>query len=188
VPSAREIRKKLREREDEERRRREDAVVAVGDAGAIALKAREDNDAALRAAFEAALRTRDSDRVTKLRAEFDAALADDPRVIAAERDAGRAVLAAAAFRVGQVELAELTELRVEDLRRWTQMARQAEHSSPPASESAEDRPTGGTRRHADRVERAVTGFAVVASPERDGEQHGEQTGAADSGEVDAAAG
>lgn len=176
VASAREIRARLRKKADDERKKREDAVVAVGDAGLAALKAREDNNTALRAAFETALRTRDGERVAKLRTEFEAALTDDPAVLAAELAAGRAVLAAAEFKVTQVELAELTELRVEDLRAWTQAARHAEQGSAPSA-SQGSAPS-------DEPVRPVTGYAVVAEARRGQDE----TGAGPRDEVDAAAG
>jgi hypothetical protein len=161
VPSAREIRAKLRKKEDDERRKREDAVVTVAEAAATAVKARADNDAALRETFEAALKTgEDTARAAALRKTFEAALADSPQVVEAERAAGRAVIAAAAFKVTQVELAELTEQRVEDLRRWAQLAKQAE----PGSDSARAGEESGRESPARPV---ATGFAVVSQPEPD---------------------
>ncbi|WP_394622437.1 hypothetical protein JNUCC0626_49765 (plasmid) [Lentzea sp. JNUCC 0626] len=159
MPSAREIRAKLRKKEADERRKREDAVVTAAEAAATAVKARADNDAALREAFEAALKTGgDSARAATLRETFEAALADSPQVVEAERAAGRAVIAATAFKVTQVELAELTEQRVEDLRRWAQMAKQDEPGSGPA--------VGGEESGQKSPARPVaTGFAVVSQPE-----------------------
>lgn len=159
MPSAREIRAKLRKKEADERRKREDAVVTAAEAAATAVKTRADNDAALREAFEAALKTGgDSARAATLRETFEAALADSPQVVEAERAAGRAVIAAAAFKVTQVELAELTEQRVEDLRRWAQMAKQDEPDGGPAA--------GGEESGQKSLARPVaTGFAVVSQPE-----------------------
>lgn len=176
MASAREIRARLRKQADDERRKREDAVVAVGDAGKAALKAREDHNAALRTAFETALRTRDAERVAKLRAGFESALTDDPAVLAAELAAGRAVLAAAEFKVTQAGLAELTELRVEDLRVWTQVARQAEQGAEPAGDQGSA--------SADEPVRPATGYAVVADARPGQDEHG--VGTRD--EVDATAG
>jgi len=161
VPSAREIRAKLRKKEADERRKREDAVVTAAEAAAAAVKARADNDAVLREAFEAALKTgEDTARAATLRETFEAALADSPQVVEAERAAGRAVIAAAAFKVTQVELAELTEQRVEDLRRWAQMAKLAEpdSDSAPGGEESGQKPSGRP---------VATGFAVVSQPEAD---------------------
>lgn len=163
MPSAREIRTRLRRNEDTERRKREDAVVAVGDAAAAALKARADNDAALREPFEAALKTRDDDgRVAKLREAFEAALADSPSVFEAELVAGRAVHHAATFKVTQIALAELTEQRVEDLRRWAQMAKQGQPGTAPSAPLPPGARSGEAA--AESSARPVTGFAVVSQP------------------------
>ncbi|RLK58436.1 hypothetical protein [Actinokineospora cianjurensis] len=161
MPSAREIRTKLRRREADERRKREDAVVTAAEAAATAVKTRADNDAALREAFEAALKSgEDTARVATLRETFEAALADNPQVVEAERAAGRAVIAATAFKVTQVELVELTEQRVEDLRRWAQMAKLAE----PVGASLSGGEDSGRKSPARPV---ASGFAVVSHPVRD---------------------
>lgn len=158
--SARDIRARLRQRDQDERRKREEAVVAVGVAAAAAVKSRADNDAALRAAFEAALKTREAEaRAGKLREAFEAALAGSPQVVEAEVAAGLAVIAAAEFKVTQGQLAELTGHRVEDLRRWTQLARRA----APAGATAG---SGGGQGGAERSSvKPATGFAVVAATE-----------------------
>lgn len=136
MATARQIRAKLRKDEADESRRREEAAVAVGKAAEIAVKARADNDAALRKVFEAALKPgADEERAATLRKLLDAALAESPQVIEAETAAGRAVLAAGALKVPQTKLAEVTEQRVEVLRRWTQLVPQDKAS--PSAESAD---------------------------------------------------
>lgn len=168
MASAREIRAQLRRKEADELRRREDAVVAAYAAAVAAVRTRSDNDTALRETFEAALKSRtDPARAAALRTAFDAALADSPQVVESELAAGRAVLDALAFRVTQTELADLTGQRVEDLRRWSQMAKQAELKASAGTSSA---------RHDGRDDasgqgspaRPTTGFAVVARPAPDG--------------------
>jgi hypothetical protein len=162
VPSAREIRSKLKRDEDDERKRRTDAVLAVAEAAATAVKARAANDAALRETFESALKVRgdDAERVRALRASFESALGDAPEVIAAELAAGQAVNAAMSQKVTQVKLAELTEQRVEDLRRWAQAAKQ-DGASPPVKPSAGRAAQAGP----EGEDRPVTGYAVVAAPD-----------------------
>ncbi|WP_284741816.1 hypothetical protein [Amycolatopsis sp. RTGN1] len=141
MASAREVRAKLRKKAADERRLQEDAAVAVSEAAKIAVKARTDNDAALRKVFEAALKPgADEERAAKLRELLDAALAESPQVIEAEIAAGRAVLAAGVLKVPQTELAEVTEQRVEVLRRWTQLVPQ--DKANPAVSTAE--PGAGT--------------------------------------------
>ncbi|CRK56986.1 hypothetical protein [Alloactinosynnema sp. L-07] len=152
MASAREIRARLRKKDDDDRRRREDAVVAVGHAAAAAAGARSANDAVLREKVEAALRVPEGDaRAPRLREVFEAALADSPSVVRAELAAGRAVLAAEAMRVTRVELAELTEVRVEDLRFWAQMAR-SEAGAAAAFVASEGQVAAG---------KPVAGYSVV---------------------------
>lgn len=158
--SARDIRAKLRRQDEAERRKREDAVVAVGEAAAAAVKARADNDAALRTVFEAALKPHASEgRAGQLRKAFEEALAESPEVLETEMTAGRAVLAATEFRVTQSQLAEFTAQRVEDLRRWAQLARQAMPQSAEVS--------GAVARDGRGRDVPVSGFAVVASAGED---------------------
>ncbi|WP_157529269.1 hypothetical protein [Nocardia sp. NRRL S-836] len=156
--TAREIRSRLRRQAEAEQQKREDAVVAVGVAAAAAVKRRADNDAALRAVFEAALRTSAADgRVRKLREAFEAALAHTGRVLEAEVAAGRTVLAAAELRITQGQLAEFTGQRVEDLRRWVQLVRRAE-SSEAGSAVGPTRAGGGSEPMSTTP---AAGFAVV---------------------------
>lgn len=158
MPSAREIKSRLDKRDAEARRKRAEAVLAVGVAGGAAVRARERYEAALRVKFEAALRTReDADRAAELRAAFEAALIDTAEVSEADIAAGHAVVDASTLRVSQAELAEVTELRTEDLRRWAQLARQEAHET---TEKDSGREAPG-----DVAARLETGFAVVAAPE-----------------------
>ncbi|SEP53953.1 hypothetical protein [Amycolatopsis saalfeldensis] len=130
MASAREVRARLRKKAADERRQREEAAVLVNEAAAIAVKARADHNAALRKVFEAALKPEvDEERAAMLRELLDAALAGSPKVVEAERAAGRAVLAAGVLKVPQTELAEVTEQRVEVLRRWTQLVPQDKANS-----------------------------------------------------------
>jgi hypothetical protein len=179
VPSAREIRAKLRKKDDDERKRREDAVVAVADAAASAVKARAEHEAALREAFEAALKTRDgdADRIGKLRAAFEAALTGSALVAEAEAAAGQAVNEATALKVTQAQLAEFTEQKVEDLRRWAQAARQSD-GEPGAGKPD----SAGGKAEPERAPRPAAGYAVVTSAEP-----AEDRGGADDA-VEAAAG
>jgi hypothetical protein len=162
VPSAREIRAKLRKQDEDERKRREAAVLAVAEAAASAVRARAEHEAALREAFEAALKTRDGDaeRAGKLREAFEAALVGSAQVVEAETAAGKAVNAATALKVTQAQLAEFTEQKVEDLRRWVQVARQAD-GEPEAGKPA----AAGEEAEPERAPRPVSGYAVVAPAE-----------------------
>ncbi|HEY4453924.1 MAG TPA: hypothetical protein VGN81_06390 [Pseudonocardiaceae bacterium] len=171
MPSAREIRKKLREKQEAARRKQEDATITVSDLGNAAIKIREDHEATLRAKFEAALKARGADRAANLRAEFEAALADAPQVVAAELAAGRAVNAAGTLKVPLTELAEVTELPIELLRSWGQATKPAPTTVPPGP--GDSRQAGEPARP--RAERPATGLAVVIPPDSDGARERGQT-------------
>ncbi|MFI5591282.1 hypothetical protein ACIA5G_39950 [Amycolatopsis sp. NPDC051758] len=151
--------------EDDERKRRTDAVLTVAKATETAVKARAANDAALREAFESALKIRDSDaeRVGALRKAFESALTDNPQAAEAELAAGRAINAATTLKVTQAKLAEMTEQRVEDLRRWAQLAKHADVALARKTASAR----GGHGGPAEPQPRA-TAYAVVAAPDPSG--------------------
>src|ERR1043165_4147948 len=94
MTTGRDIKRRVRERAEKLRKQREAAVVAVNDAVAHAVSVLEDHESELRTVFAAALAARgDSERHAQLRAAFEAALADDPKVRVAELAAGRAILA-----------------------------------------------------------------------------------------------
>ncbi len=134
-------------------------MLAVADAAGGAVKARAEHEAALREAFEAALKTRDGDaeRSRKLREAFEAALGESAQVAEAEAAAGRAVNVAIALKWTQAELAEFTEQKVEDLRRWAQVARQS------GGEPEVETPTAAGRAvEPERAPRPASGYAVVA--------------------------
>ncbi|WP_143267255.1 hypothetical protein [Amycolatopsis thailandensis] len=155
--TASEIRKKIRRQAEEERRARENAVVEVAAAATAANRARAENDARLRSAFDSALRLPHGDaRAAELRAAFDAALTDAAEVRDAELTVGRAVLSATRERkVTQAKLAEFTGLRVEDLRAWAELAAPTDTSERAAS--------AGKRRSGAQRGDTADGFAVVVS-------------------------
>ncbi|WP_125783589.1 hypothetical protein [Amycolatopsis sp. WAC 01375] len=163
--TASEIRKKIRRQAEEERRAREEAVVEVASAASAAKKARSENDARLRSAFDAALKLPHGDaRVAELQTLFDAALAGAEEVRDVELAVGRAVLSATRERrVTQAKLAEFTGLRVEDLRAWAELAMPAD--------SSERVNRAGSAREVDAAperQHPSSGFAVVVPTPSDG--------------------
>ncbi len=170
--TASEIRKKIRRQAEEARQAREEAVVEVATAATAAKQARAENDARLRSAFDSALRLSHGDaRAAELRAAFNSALADGSVVRDAELAVGRAVLTATRERrVTQAELAEFTDLRVEDLRRWAQQAARVDTGA-----RVERAVPGGNSGPGSERPLSVNGFAVVAKTPMSEEVIGEET-------------
>lgn len=113
-------------------------------------------------------------RLDELRVKLETAIAAaegrwDGRVSAAEIAAGRAVIAAMELDIRHVDLSEMADCPVAELRKWAQLARQVEAEAQPAAQDGSlESPRGAdggagltTKPRPDEAARVATGLAVT---------------------------